>query len=371
MLLAGQKQLEANAQHVIEIVQQEILTGRFDITPEAFSDTLARRIDTNYQVMRTIYGPVLEERLQHRIMDAWQQMLLAGFGTLLSLVAVTILVRKVMQRSRQLASAIHSLEKENQHRQAVEAKLRVAVNIAEKANRAKTQFLANLSHEIRTPLNGVLGMAELLKFSASGAEQADLISQLQCSGNTLKGMLDRILDCTGIEAGLVTLNHEPFQVAETMEIAIRAVKQAADAKGLSLTHSIAPDLPALVMGDSRRLQQVIQELLDNAVKFTPYGEVSVTAATQPPASADQIVLAIEVSDTGIGVPYSMRESMFESFVQADGSITRQFGGNGLGLSIARALITLMGGNLSFRPRPDGGSIFRVSIALTKFDETHL
>jgi signal transduction histidine kinase len=218
-------------------------------------------------------------------------------------------------------------------------------------------------------LNGVLGMAGLLAMSEPNDEQLTYINELQNSGTELKDMLDRILDFTHIEAGAVKLDIAPLHLPEIFSMALRAVQGAADAKGLSLQHSIADNVPALMMGDARRVQQIIAALLDNAVKFTDTGEVALSASGVPAANGEQFTLQIEVADTGIGIPPELREAIFESFVQGDGSITRKAGGNGLGLAIARALVRLMHGEISVQAREQGGSCFRFTVQLGRFDET--
>lgn len=368
-LRSAQASLEAHAKMVFGILRDDVLAERFATPADEFIREVSEEIDASYAVIYVVYAPALEEKLDRRIRHAWGQLGLVGLATLAALLVVALLVRQLVMRNRELAFSMHSLEAENQHRRSVEEALRVAAGVAETANRAKTQFLANLSHEIRTPLNGVLGMAELLAISNPSSEQQELIAGLQSAGASLRTMLDRILDFTHIEAGHITMDMEPLHLSEIIDAVLRSVRHEAEAKGLSLRHSQASDLPPLLMGDSRRLQQVIRELLDNAVKFTAAGEVSITAAVTPAEEDEHVILHVDIADTGIGVPESMRAAIFESFVQADGSVTRQVGGNGLGLAIARSLVVMMGGEITYQPRPEGGSVFHLAVPLQRFDET--
>jgi signal transduction histidine kinase len=361
--------LNATVERIVGIMRDDVLAAHFSTSPVEFFQVVSGEIDKSYEVIYNTYIPALEQKLSARIDAALRQLLLIGTATLVALIGVVAMVRQVLLRSRELAQSNRELEAENLRRQQTENELRVAVEVAHTASRAKTQFLANLSHEVRTPLNGVLGMAGLLAMSEPNDEQLTYINELQNSGTELKDMLDRILDFTHIEAGAVKLDDAPLHLPELFAMALRAVQGAADAKGLSMRHSIADNVPALLMGDARRLQQIILVLLDNAVKFTEAGEVTLSASGVPIANGEQFTLQIEVADTGIGVPADLRDAIFESFVQGDGSITRKAGGNGLGLAIARALVKLMHGEISVQSRDQGGSIFRFSVQLGRFDET--
>lgn len=366
--------INVTVEHIVGIMRDDILAGRFSTPPEEFFQAVSGEIDKSYDVIYTIYIPALEQKLSDRITAALRQLLLIGTATVAALVGVVALVRQVLLRSRELAQSNRELEAENLRRQSTENELRVAMEVAHTANRAKTQFLANLSHEVRTPLNGVLGMAGLLAMSEPNDEQKSYINDLQTAGAELKDMLDRILDFTHIEAGVVRLDLAPLHLPEVFSMALHTVQTDADAKGLSVRHSIADNVPELMMGDAWRLQQIIAALLDNAVKFTETGEVALSASRLPAPNDEQVVLQIEVADTGVGIAPELRDAIFESFVQGDGTITRKAGGNGLGLAIARALVKMMHGEISVQARSESGgsgngSLFRFTVQLGHFDET--
>lgn len=215
---------------------------------------------------------------------------------------------------------------------------------AEAATTAKAAFLANMSHEIRTPLNGVMGFAELLRTANLPTQQkrhADLIFD---SAGALLKLLNDILDVSKIEAGQFQVTAEPFALGHQLRQCAHLMEAAAQKKGLTLTLSIAPDVPEHVLGDGLRMRQVLLNLLGNAVKFTERG--SVVIASTISTSPEGKTLQISVADTGVGIAEARQHSVFEEFVQADASISRRFGGSGLGLNISQRLVILMGGRLS-------------------------
>ena len=251
-----------------------------------------------------------------------------------------------------------------EQKQVAEA-LRAAKESADAATAEKSQFLANVTHELRTPLSAIIGMAGLLKATRLDGSQREYVEAVNDSANSLLSLVNKLLDFSKLEAHKVRMELEPFSLRSFVGHTVRPLAPQAQEKGLELAYQVLPTVPDALTGDSARLQQILVNLVGNAIKFTDSGQVVIRISQEErKVELDpRVFIHFEVSDTGIGVLPSKRSAIFDAFVQADGSTTRRYGGSGLGLTISAQLVDLMGGRIWLESEPGKGSTFHFTAPL--------
>jgi signal transduction histidine kinase/CheY-like chemotaxis protein len=294
--------------------------------------------------------------------DIWSEQ--GGHGRELYLQAVAtnsggrrlIILRSLPEALFTYQQLAHDLELEKERVERMSRELIEVNRELDRATRAKSEFLATMSHEIRTPLNAIIGMADVLSGTTLTLEQQKCVDVFQRNGVGLLNLINDILDLSKVESGKVELEETPFDLADVIARAMEVVEVRSTAKGLTLRQAIAPGVPVFLAGDPNRLRQIVINLLGNSIKFTERGGLEVRVEPDPEDSRPGC-LRFAISDTGIGIPADKVDQIFESFTQADSSTTRKYGGTGLGLTISRQLVELMGGRIWVESTVGKGSTF--------------
>ncbi|HEV2498595.1 MAG TPA: PAS domain S-box protein, partial [Terriglobia bacterium] len=263
--------------------------------------------------------------------------------------------------SRGEVTGLIGIATEVTERKKAEEAMEKARKAAEAASRAKSEFLANMSHEIRTPMNGILGMTDLALDTELTAEQREYLETVKLSGDALMTVINDVLDFSKIEAGKLDFEEIEFNLRDLLDTTLKPFVIKGRQKGLKVYCNIQPNVPVELLGDSGRLRQVLTNLVGNAIKFTAQGSVKVGVEAEV-VDGKEALLRFEVADTGIGIPQEKQSAIFEAFAQVDGSTTRKYGGTGLGLTITKRIVEMMGGAMGVESELDRGSNFYFTLA---------
>ncbi|MFY8208113.1 MAG: ATP-binding protein [Caulobacter sp.] len=297
--------------------------------------------------------------------DMVNQYLFVGLAGAFAAVGMSTLMRGVVGRevrARLASQALNDeLERELTENRRLRTEAQALALAAEKANRAKSEFLATMSHEIRTPLNGVLGMAQIMASGELQVDQRRRLETITASGQSLLSLINTILDVSRIEDGKMEIVEAPFDLTAQMNTLSLLYGGLARDKHLDFSLEVSPTVAGWRQGDGERLRQVLSNLISNAIKFTDSGAVRVTL------DGDDQGLVARVLDTGVGIPEAQRERLFTKFAQLDSSSTRRVGGSGLGLAICKSLAELMGGEIRFLAPAEGGACFELTLPMARID----
>ncbi len=298
----------------------------------------------------TLYQPVY---WIEALLDLWTAIIsMATAALLFPLIPKALALRS----PKELEEANATLQEEIKERERAELAAEAARDAAIRANQLKSEFMANISHEIRTPLSSMIGMAELLTFSPEPEEQKELSELLFVSSKKLLLVLNDLLDFAKLESGKVVIDEVPFSVRKLLDEVYDLLNTGAKKKGVEFLISVDPAIPELVYADEAKIRQVLINLANNGIKFTKEGYIKILVNLEQ-KETNLVLLSFSVEDSGIGIPLQQQETIFESFIQADGSIKRQYGGTGLGLTISKQYVELMNGRIKLESTEGKGSIF--------------
>ncbi|MBF0182189.1 MAG: response regulator, partial [Magnetococcales bacterium] len=342
-----------NARHSFQLTLSMLILSL--ILGVLFSRGIARPIRELADAARKIAGGDYRQSVEVK----WSRELIILSG------AFTLMARQVWQTIKALETLNLELEARVTQRTAALADAKIR---AEEATLSKSRFLANMSHEIRSPMNAIIGMTDLVLQGELPAEHREYLRIIQTSGESLLSLINSILDFSKIEAGKLEIDPVPFHLPTLLEESTDALAVSAAKKGLELLCDIGPDIPEEVTGDALRLRQILINLVNNAIKFTASGQIVIRVQIAAPGEEGSASLHFLVADSGIGIPADKRIAIFEDFSQADPSTSRKYGGTGLGLTISKRLVELMGGRIWVESEPGHGSQFHFQLTLPVHQE---